>query len=85
MGNERLLCSECSKFPCKRIKNLDKRYKTRYGESPIQNLQNIINIGEEAFIRVENEEWKCSQCGGLLCAHRDSCLNCGTRNDFFQK
>ncbi len=80
MGDERLLCSECSKFPCKRIKDLDKRYKTKYGESPIQNLESIRNIGTEAFIKVENEKWKC-QCGELLCAHRDTCLNCGTKND----
>ena len=82
-GNEKLLCSECDKFPCKRIKNLDKRYRIKYGESPIQNLQNIIKDGIDAFIKIENEKWECKQCGELLCVHRDACLQCGTKNEYF--
>jgi hypothetical protein len=82
-GNEKLLCHECDKFPCKRIKNLDKRYTTKYGESPIRNLQTIKEIGLKEFIKIEKETWKCNECGHLLCVHREACLICGNKNKFF--
>ncbi len=82
-GNEELLCYDCSKFPCKRIKNLDKRYTLKYGESPIQNLNKIKEIGLQAFIEIEKEKWKCNNCGQLLCVHREVCLHCGYINEYF--
>lgn len=44
-GNENLLCIECVKFPCRRIRDLDKRYTIKYVESPIQNLLKIKETG----------------------------------------
>lgn len=82
-GNEKLLCSDCAKFPCSRIKNLDKRYITKYGESPIQNLNRIKAEGLDIFIKAEQEKWKCTKCGLLLCVHRELCLRCGAKNEFF--
>ena len=35
-------CYECEKYPCRRLKNLDKRYRLKYGMSMIGNL-NFIN------------------------------------------
>jgi len=83
--NEKLLCYKCSKFPCRRIKNLDKRYTTKYGESPIVNLKTIEEIGLEKFINIEGKKWICKECGHLLCIHRNTCLNCGSINPFFSK
>ena len=82
-GDEELLCFECSKFPCRRIKNLDKRYITKYGESPIENLQKIKEIGLEEFIKIEEDKWKCSECGQLLSVHRGVCVICGAKNPYF--
>ena len=82
-GKEKRLCTECSKFPCRRIKNLDKRYTTKYGESPIINLKTLKEIGLTKFIKIEEEKWKCNECGHLLCVHRGVCLNCGNKNQFF--
>jgi hypothetical protein len=82
-GNEELLCHECNKFPCRRIKNLDKRYITKYGESPINNLQSIKENGLKKFIKTEKEKWKCQKCGQLLCVHREECLYCGSKNQYF--
>jgi hypothetical protein len=82
-GNELLLCVECPKFPCRRIKDLDKRYTLKYGESPIQNFQLIKEIGIEQFIEQEKEKWICGQCGELLCVHKDVCLICGHKNEYF--
>lgn len=82
-GNEKLLCYDCAKFPCRRIKDLDKRYILKYGESPVQNLNTIKEIGLTQFIAIEKEKWKCSKCDQLLCVHRGVCLICGNRNKYF--
>lgn len=82
-ANEELLCYECRKFPCRRIKNMDKRYITKYGESPVQNLNNIKDMGLQQFIEIQKEKWKCIRCGELLCVHQDVCLNCGNQNVHF--
>jgi hypothetical protein len=82
-ANEKLLCYECVKFPCRRIKDLDKRYIAKYGESPIQNLLKIKEIGLDSFIESEKVKWKCSKCGELLCVHREVCLNCANPNKYF--
>lgn len=82
-GNEALLCHECMKFPCRRIRDLDKRYWLKYGESPIQNLNSVKETGLDQFIIDANETWKCAQCGQLLCVHRETCLNCGNKNRYY--
>lgn len=84
-GNDTLLCGECAKFPCRRIKDLNKRYTSKYGESPILNLKKIKEIGLSQFIDVENEKWKCKKCGQLLCVHKDACLICGNKNEYFPR
>ncbi len=82
-GNENLLCYDCQKFPCRRIKDLDKRYITKYGEGLVQNLLCIKEAGIDSFIETEREKWKCINCGELLCVHREVCLNCGNENEYF--
>jgi hypothetical protein len=82
-GNDISLCILCSKFPCKLIDHLDKRYRTKYNESPIQNLKNISKVGLNSFIKSEKDKWTCAQCGKLLCVHRNVCLNCGATNKYF--
>lgn len=84
-GNEMLLCSDCIKFPCRRMKDLNKRYTTNYGESPIQNLIEIKNLGLTQFIATEKEKWKCKRCGYLICVHKEVCLNCGSKNEHYKR
>lgn len=71
-------CSErCNKYPCARLKQLDKRYRTKYGMSMIDNLQIIHESGIRHFIRKEKEKWICPECGEIICVHRPTCLSCG--------
>ena len=72
-------CFSCEDFPCARLKNLDKRYTTKYGCSPIENLESIQSLGIMRFIRKEEEKWACPQCGSLLCVHKPECLSCQTK------
>ncbi|HEY5557952.1 DUF3795 domain-containing protein [Acetobacterium sp.] len=48
-------CYECDKFPCARLKQLDKRYRTKYHMSMIENLKFIKNNGIDAFLQQEEK------------------------------
>ena len=72
-------CFECSKYPCTRLRQLDKRYRTKYAMSMIENLENIKRIGLVAFVEEENKRWRCLKCGGVICVHRGYCYDCGER------
>ena len=75
--NKLKFCYRCDKFPCSRIKQMDKRYRTKYNMSMIENLENIKNHGIRKFIRNEETRWACKKCGGTICCHRGYCYSCG--------
>ena len=72
-------CYECTRYPCRRLKDLDKRYTTKYWMSMLDNLLFIKEKGLEEFVRAEQEKWKCRNCGAGLSVHRDFCLQCGNK------
>lgn len=76
-------CRECRKFPCPRMRQIEKRYVARYGMSFTENMDQIRATGAEAFSIAASEKWRCKQCGQLLCVHRNFCLNCGAANPHF--
>ena len=69
-------CGDCDSFPCKRLKQLDKRYRTKYGMSMIENLEMIHEIGIVEFVTRETKRWTCPECGELICVHKPNCLVC---------
>jgi len=69
-------CYECDSYPCKRLKVLDKRYRTKYHMSMIENLRTIKEHSIESFLRKEEKKWKCSDCGDTICCHNGLCLKC---------
>src|SRR3989339_842981 len=71
-------CYVCEKFPCARLRQLDKRYRTRYGMSMIENLTFIKEHGIREFVAKENKKWVCKNCGKALCVHRNNCISCNT-------
>ena len=75
-NNSSHFCYECEKMPCKRLKQLDNRYRTKYGMSMIANLTGIKDEGMDAFLVHQADKYTCSTCGGLLCVHRSRCLMC---------
>ncbi len=82
-GNPALLCGECPKYPCRRIKDLNKRYSAKYGENLLQNLETAGKDGLEAFIAAARQKWSCPSCGKLLCVHTANCIHCGSANPYF--
>ena len=75
--NNARFCFECSKLPCRRMKNLDKRYRTKYHMSMLENLEFIKENGVELFLEKEKQKWNCPNCDGIVTCHGGMCLNCG--------
>lgn len=69
-------CFECSKFPCKRLKQLDLRYKTKYSMSMLENLAFIKEQGETAFLQQQEDKYTCPDCGKLHTVHYGYCIYC---------
>ena len=78
-GNAKF-CFKCDSFPCKQVKHMDKRYRTRYNMSVIENLENIRRFGIRKFVANENIRWACPNCGGTICVHRQYCYGCGKQS-----
>jgi hypothetical protein len=68
-------CYDCEEYPCRRLKQLDKRYRTKYNTSFIQNLAMINEKGIERFLIFESKRRTCSNCGSVKSVHRDYCLS----------
>jgi hypothetical protein len=77
-NNDSGFCYECDKFPCQRLKQLDKRYRTKYHMSMLENLEAIKEYGLDAFLQQEEKRWTCSECGSLVSVHKEACLKCKT-------
>jgi len=75
--NASKFCYECEKYPCQRLKQLDKRYRTKYKMSMMENLENIKRNGCCTFVENEKKRWSCPKCGGVICVHKGYCLECG--------
>ena len=67
---------ECEK-PCRRLKDLDKRYRTKYHMSMMENLSHIMKWGLDVFVKREEERWACPHCGEILSVHKKVCIHCG--------
>lgn len=66
--NDWKYCSpQCPQFPCRRLRNLDKRYRTKYGLSMIANLNTIADQGIRKFVAGEEKKWV--KNGQVFCVH----------------
>ena len=72
-------CGECARFPCLRLKQLDKRYRTRYAMSMLEDLETIKAVGLDVFVQREQARWLCPQCHGIICVHKGTCSQCGAK------
>lgn len=82
MADPSAFCGECATFPCKRVKQLEKRYTTKYHVSMLDNLRVIRKQGMEALLAREAEKWRCAECGGTVSCHRLTCAACGAKKAF---
>lgn len=68
---------DCTEFPCRRLKQLDIRYRTKYHMSMLDNLAAIKKDGIRAFVKSERERWTCKACKGTIDIHHFRCSSCG--------
>jgi uncharacterized protein DUF3795 len=76
LNGRKKFCFVCEEIPCKRLKQLDKRYSTKFGMSMLENLKNIKVNGIREFVQNEKQRWTCQNCGGLISVHRKNCSYC---------
>jgi hypothetical protein len=69
-------CYDCDKLPCQRLKQLDKRYRTRYNTGLIQNLTIIKEKGMDIFLELEKNKRTCVKCGSIISIHKEKCSAC---------
>ena len=69
-------CYECGEYPCRRLMVLDKRYRTNYHMSMIENLDSIKRYGIGKLLEKEAVKWRCPECGGVVCCHNGLCYSC---------
>jgi hypothetical protein len=72
--NKLKFCSvKCKDYPCIRLRKLDKRYRTKYGMSMLDNLNNIEKNGIKNFIRQEEKRW--IKNNKIFCVHNKKYFN----------
>ncbi|HBW35361.1 MAG TPA: DUF3795 domain-containing protein [Desulfosporosinus sp.] len=71
-------CFKCDKFPCQRLKQLDKRYRTKYLMSMLEILDHIKQYGMDAFLQNEEIRWTYKEYGNIVCVHKLICVVCKT-------
>ena len=72
-------CFECETMPCPNLNRLDRRYRERYGMSMVENLKEIQAKGVPAFLRSQETNYACQNCGDTVSVHDGKCYSCGNR------
>lgn len=75
------MCGGCQRY-CTRMKNLDKRYRTKYHMSMVENLTYINDHGMDAFLAWQETRFACPHCGERLSVHREHCPHCNAQHVF---
>lgn len=69
-------CFECGRFPCARIKSLNKRYQENYHVDLVQNGMDAKR-DMAAFLQAQKARFTCDACGGVIDQHHGRCSACG--------
>ena len=70
-------CYECDVMPCEKLSHLDKRYRTRYGMSMVENLKTLKVKGMDEFLKEQKERHGCPNCSDVVSVHDNKCYKCG--------
>ena len=70
-------CFQCPEYPCRRLKYLEKSYRSRYGASLMENSAAVKERGLEGFMACQRQRYLCPECGGVISLHDGACSQCG--------
>ena len=74
--NEIKSCYECDDIPCENLDRLDRRYRSRYDMSMVENLREIKEKGMKKFLENQEEKYACPECGDVISVHDGKCYTC---------
>ncbi len=69
-------CHDCADMPCKNLERVERRYKERYSTSLVANLKMLREIGMKQFLCVQEDRFKCPNCGDVVSVHGGQCFTC---------
>jgi hypothetical protein len=69
-------CYECDDMPCKNLDRVDRRYRTRYNMSMVENLKELEEKGMKEFLRNQQRKYECPACGDVISVHDKKCYSC---------
>lgn len=69
-------CFECSDYPCRLIKSLEKSYSIRYQASLMENSEFVRQYGLDLFMKAQEKRYTCPNCGGIISIHDKECSEC---------
>ena len=64
-------------MPCENLDRLDRRYRTRYAMSMVENLKGLKERGMDEFLRNQQRKYECPACGDVISVHDKKCYSCG--------
>jgi len=71
-------CAECSDVPCLKIIALNND-EWEHHSVVIANLTRIKEIGKTAWLKEQQEQWKCRNCGARTEWYQKECKQCQTK------
>jgi len=74
--NKVKFCYECNDMPCANLERLDRRYRTRYNMSMVENLKELKEKGINQFLRNQRKKYNCPACGDVISVHDGKCYAC---------
>lgn len=72
----KLRCSDCDDFPCAILTAFRDDGMKHHGEIS-DNLEQLKNMGIEAWAEFEEKRWTCPACGKMIAWYDTACRNCG--------
>jgi len=70
-------CSECTEMPCENLRKFSAD-GIGYHASTIPNLIRIREIGKEAWLKEQHQEYTCANCGERIGWKFTTCRKCGS-------
>ncbi len=63
-------------MPCENLDRLDRRYRSRYSMSMVENLREIKEKGIKKFLENQEMKYECPECGDVVSVHDGKCYAC---------
>jgi len=71
------LCNECSEYPCKEFKRIEK-YNLPHHNVSVHSFDIIKEVGVQTWLKQQKERWLCSKCKHPFSWYEENCIKCGS-------